>query len=81
MKITGLIWLEDVVDKLSWKHGVDIYEVEALFENSPRIRFVEKGDRKGENVYVAMGQTDGGRYLVCFYIRKTAGYLFSPLAR
>lgn len=71
MKITGIIWLDDVIDKLSWKHAVDIYEVEDLLDNSPRIRFVENGNRKGENVYVAFGQTNGGRYLVCFFIHKS----------
>ena len=73
MRIYRLIWLDTVIDKLAWKHGIDVYEVENLFENSPRIRFVEKGTRKGENVYLAKGQTDGGRYLVCFYINKGGG--------
>lgn len=71
MKIEGIIWREEVIDKLSWKHGVNVHEVEDLFENEPRIRFVEKGNRKGENVYTAFGQSSGGRYLVCFYILKS----------
>jgi hypothetical protein len=29
-----------------------------FLENRPKIRFVEKGERKGENVYEALGQTD-----------------------
>ena len=53
MKIRDLLWLPEIVDKLEWKHGVKVYEVEQLFDNRPGIRFVEKGQRKGENVYLA----------------------------
>ena len=73
MRVRGIIWQEQIVDKLAWKHNIEVFEVEELFENRPGIRFVEKGIRKGENVYVAKGQTDGGRYLVCFYIHKGDG--------
>ncbi|MFL5806781.1 MAG: BrnT family toxin [Roseiflexaceae bacterium] len=37
----------------------------------PRIRYAEKGHTEGENVYVAFGQTFGGRYLSVFFIYKT----------
>lgn len=70
MKITGFIWLDSIVQKLIWKHSVQSEEVRELFLNRPRFHFVEKGDRKGENVYAVHGQTDAGRYLVCFFIRK-----------
>ncbi len=43
--------------------------------------FVENGKRKGENVYVAKGQTVGGRYLVCFYIHKLDGQALILSAR
>ena len=29
-----------------------------------------KGNRSGEDVYSAMGQTDAGRYLIIFFILK-----------
>ena len=70
MKITGFIWLEEIVEKLSRKHHVDQSEVAELFANASRFRFVEKGHRAGENVYAGMGQTDGGRYLICFFVYK-----------
>ena len=39
--------------------------------NDPRFSFIEKGQRFGENVCAALGQTDGGRYLiVCFVYKK-----------
>jgi uncharacterized DUF497 family protein len=70
MKITGIIWLRDIVDKLAVKHNVETYEVEEAFRNQPRIRFVEKGDRENEDVYMALGQTDEGRYLAILFIYK-----------
>jgi uncharacterized DUF497 family protein len=70
MKIDGLIWLRDIVDKLAWKHQVDPEEVEEVLNNQPKIRFVEKGERKGEDVYLALGQTDAGRYLAVLFIYK-----------
>ena len=70
MKIDGLIWLRDIVDKLAWKHQVAPAEVEEALNNQPKIRFVEKGERKGEDVYMALGQTDAGRYLAILFIHK-----------
>ena len=70
MKIDGIIWLRDIVDKLVWKHQVDTEEVEEVLNNSPQIRFVEKGERKDEDVYLALGQTDAGRYLSVFFVYK-----------
>ena len=70
MRIDGLIWLRDIVDKLAWKHQVDPEEVEEALNNRPKIRFVEKGERKGEDVYMALGRTDGGRYLAVLFIYK-----------
>jgi uncharacterized DUF497 family protein len=70
MKITGFIWLEDIVDKIVRKHSVKPEEVHELFLNDPRFRFVEKGHRKDENVYATFGQTNEGRYLICFFVHK-----------
>ena len=61
MRIEGIIWLRDVVDKLISKHGVETYEVEEILDGKPKIRFVEKGEREGEDVYLALAQTDSGR--------------------
>ena len=70
MKIDGIIWLRDIVDKLAWKHQVDPEEVEEVLNNRPKIRFVEKGERADEDVYMALGQTDAGRYLAILFIYK-----------
>ena len=70
MKITGFIWLEDTIEKLWRKYEVNPFEVEEVFANKPHFRFVEKGHRRGEDLYAAMGQTDSGRYLTTFFIYK-----------
>ena len=70
MRIKGYIWRPDVVDKLKWKHHIEIEEVEEVFENHPYIERIEKGRLKGEDVYVAFGRTERGRYLVVFFIYK-----------
>jgi uncharacterized DUF497 family protein len=71
VRIESVIWLVDVVDKLIAKHSVEAYEVEEVFSNRPGFRFVEKGKRQGEDVYLALGQTDAGRYLAVLFIYKT----------
>jgi uncharacterized DUF497 family protein len=70
MKIEGVIWLRTIVDKLAVKHHVEPHEVEQALDNKPKIRFLEKGEREGENVYMALGQTDAGRYLAILFIYK-----------
>jgi uncharacterized DUF497 family protein len=70
MKIAGIIWLEDVIEKLKWKHAVKREEVKQVFANAPRFRFAEKGHRRGDDVYSALGQTEGGRYLTVFFVLK-----------
>lgn len=71
MNIKEIIWLDAVVDKLAVKHHVEIEEVEAVFSNNPQFRFVEKGKRADEDVYMASGQTDAGRYLTVLFIYKS----------
>jgi uncharacterized DUF497 family protein len=71
VRIASIIWLRDVVDKLIAKHNVEVYEVEEVFSNRPSFRFVEKGKRQEEDVYLALGQTDAGRYLAVLFIYKT----------
>ena len=70
MKVTGFVWLEEIVQKLIWKHSVETEEVREIFLNNPRFRFIEKGHRKDENVYTALGRTDAGRYLSCYFVYK-----------
>ena len=70
MYIEDYIWLPDILVKLFVKHHVTQEEVEDIFFNRPKYRFVESGYREGEDVYSAAGQTDTGRYLIVFFIQK-----------
>lgn len=81
MKITGIIWLRTVVDKLQWKHHVTTDEVEEVFKQSPRYRFIEKGEVEGEDLYIALGRTEAGRYLIVHFIRKTTAEALVVSAR
>lgn len=81
MKIRGIIWLRDVVDKLLSKHSVTTDEVEEVFRHAPRFRFIERGDIQGQNLYTAMGQTEAGRYLIAYFIYKPTGDALMVSAR
>ena len=61
MKISGLIWLAEIVDKLDWKHNVQQQEVREVFRRKPKCRFVEKGHRRGET---SMWPKDGLKQVV-----------------
>lgn len=70
IKINGIIWLDSVIEKISTKHSVSCDEVCQIVQRRAMFRFVEKGHRRDENVYAALGRTEAGRYLVVFFIHK-----------
>lgn len=70
MRVDDVMWLPDIVDKLLSKHGVTTKEVEEVFLNQPRFRFRQRGHVAGEDLYLALGRADGGRYLSVFFIFK-----------
>jgi len=71
MRITGVIWRREVIDKLAWKHHVTTEEVEEALATTRRFRFIETGDVEGEDLYAAMGRTAAGRYLILYFVYKT----------
>ena len=73
MKLSGVIWLEEIVEKIERKHHVTQNEVREILRNSSHFRFVEKGHRRGENVYSVLGQTSAGRYLIVFFVAQEDG--------
>ncbi|PJH74730.1 MAG: hypothetical protein CO064_10430 [Anaerolineae bacterium CG_4_9_14_0_8_um_filter_58_9] len=81
MRITGIIWLRNVVDKLAWKHNVTTDEVEDILNHTPRYRFIETGDVEGEDLYAALGQTEAGRYLIVYFVYKATGEALVVSAR
>jgi hypothetical protein len=73
MKITGIIWLREVVDKLARKHDLTTDEVEEALRSVRRFRFIETGDVQGEDLYAAMGRTATGRYVIAYFVHKRTG--------
>ncbi len=73
MHIRGCIWSESVIEKLAWKHHISTDEVEEALASRARFRRVSRGRLKGEDVYVAYGRTEAGRYLTVFFIHKQSG--------
>lgn len=53
MKITGLIWLEDLVDKIARKYAVKPSEVREVFKNRPRFHLLKR-DTAGERMYTQL---------------------------
>lgn len=70
MHVDRIMWLPAIVDKLVSKHGVLPEEVEDVLYSQPYVRRMERGDRPGEDMYAALGQSAGGRYLIVFFIYK-----------
>ncbi|NET59133.1 MAG: BrnT family toxin [Symploca sp. SIO2E6] len=70
MQLYEVIWKEQFVEKIVTKHSVTTDEVEQALFSYPHIRKAQRGRIKGENLYAAYGQTDTGRYLIIFFIRK-----------
>ena len=56
MYIEDCIWLPDILVKLFVKHHVTQSEVEEIFFNDPRYRFVESGYRKGKMYILPLGR-------------------------
>jgi uncharacterized DUF497 family protein len=81
MVITKIIWKDQFVEKLDRKHGVSVAEAEETLRSNPYLRKMGKGNVKGEDVYAAYGQTEAGRYLIVFYIRKPKGVILPISAR
>ena len=49
------------------------WEVDEVFTGKPKIRKMNKGRFRGEDVYRALGRTQAGRYLAVFFIHKRTG--------
>lgn len=81
VRVEEVVWLDAIVEKLAIKHSVAPDEVEEVLRNKPKFRFVEKGDREREDVYLALGQTDAGRYLAVLFIYKPSAQALILSAR
>lgn len=81
MRLYDIVWNERFAAKIVSKHGIMLEEVEQVLFSNPHVRKAERGRVKGEHLYVAYGQTEFGRYLVVFFIRKREGAAMPISAR
>lgn len=81
MRITDILWKEAVVEKLTSKHRVTVAEAEEVLLSSPVVRRMVKGRVRGDDVYAAMAQIAGGRYVIVFFIDKKRGMVLPISAR
>jgi len=68
LEISRVVWLEDIADKLLWKHNVEEHEVIEVLENKPLFQLKETGYKPGEDVYAAFGRTARNRLLSVFFV-------------
>lgn len=70
MKIKECLWLDNFVDKIIRKHNVSPEEVEQTLSNDPYIKRLEGGHVKDEDLFIAFGRTNTGRYLSLLFVLK-----------
>ncbi|NIS38191.1 BrnT family toxin [Candidatus Saccharibacteria bacterium] len=70
MRLHEVLWKEKFVNKIESKHEILIEEVEEVLFSKAYFLRAQKGIVKGEDLYVAYGQTGTGRYLTVFFIFK-----------
>ena len=68
LELSRIVWLEDIVEKLRWKHNVEETEVIEVLENHPRFVWKEAGFVSGEDIYAAFGRTNLNRPLSVFFV-------------
>ncbi len=73
MHIRRCLWSEYVIEKLARKHNLSTDEVEEVLAGRTRFRRLSRGHLKGEDLYVAYGQTEVGRYVTVFFVHKRSG--------
>ena len=72
MRITGFIWLEEVLEKFAKKHHIQEHEVVEVFETDPKFRYVERGIEKERTSTPPLGEvTQEDTWLYSSFTRKT----------
>ena len=68
------------VEKLAVKHQVSTSEVESVLTTRSNFREIEKGRKRGEDLYAAYGWTSTGRLLIVFFIHKPENSSALPIS-
>jgi len=79
--INDIIWKQQFVEKISFKHQVSINEVEEVLSSHPFVCKVARGQVDDENIYSAYSQIHNGRYLIVFFIKKKGNIALPISAR
>jgi uncharacterized DUF497 family protein len=70
MWLRETVWIDKFISKIQKKHNVIVEEVEEALLSGALFYHARRGRIKGENVYVAYGKTQAGRYLFIVLIYK-----------
>ena len=70
MQLKEIIWSRESVNKIKQKHNISVAEVEEALFNKPVFRKVQRGEVKGEDIYIAYSRTFDGRHLFVVFIYK-----------
>ena len=57
MRVDELLWIPEIVEKLSTRHCVEPDEVEEVVANAPHVPFGQQGSITGEALYRADGRS------------------------
>jgi uncharacterized DUF497 family protein len=79
--IDDIIWFNRIVDKIAWKHNVLPSEVEEVLSGQCMVFRKERGKVDGEHLSNAPGQTEAGRFLSGFFIKKDGNKALIVAAR
>lgn len=71
MQLKNIIWIDKYISKIKAKHNVTVEEVEEALSSNALFYRACKGSVKGEDVYIAYGKNQGGRYLFIVLIYKS----------
>ncbi len=63
MDINQFYCPQKTIEKIISKHGVELYEVEEVFQSDVKTRAVK-------GVHIALGRSQAGRYLVVVFKKK-----------
>ena len=69
MKLSGIIWLEEIVEKIERKHRVTQDEVREILRGPSHFRFVEKPPERRKRLR-GIGSDEFRSVLNCFFVRK-----------
>lgn len=70
MWLKEIIWIDKFISKIQKKHNITVEEVEEALLTGAIFRRSQRGNVKGEDVYMAYSKTARGRYLFIVFIYK-----------